>query len=91
MQREFSRSSLLHAAVPSGLLGRVCTAGRPLSVNFAQGRVVLRGREVSVARIEKGLLNVFLTHETIPNQAICLPGVEWSPHSANRLVAASRI
>lgn len=78
MQREFSRSSLLHAAVPSGLLGRVCTAGRQLSVNFAKGRVVLRGREVSVTRIEKGLLYVFLTHETIPNNLFA-PGWNGLP------------
>ena len=44
----------------------------PLSVNFAQGRIVLRGREVSLTLIENELLNVFLTHETIPNQTICL-------------------
>jgi DNA-binding response OmpR family regulator len=49
----------------------------PLSVNFAHRRIVLLGREVSLTRIENELLKVFLTHETIPNQAICLL-LDWN-------------
>ena len=39
-------------------------------MNFVKRRLVLRGRDVSLAGNENELLNVFLTHETIPNQAI---------------------
>jgi len=48
------------AQAKSGIESRVQVG--PLSVNFAQRHVVLRGREVSLTPIEYELLKVFLTH-----------------------------